>query len=183
MKTLSKLSFIFILVGALGFAQSQNPSAPPNQGPPPHHHMMGMGPGMPMGMGIPPGDWWKNSDIAQQINLTDAQTQQLSQIFTNHRAAFIQLRGNVENDEGKLRDLLDQDQPQQEQVLAQLGQLQADRNALETDFAKMSLEFRGKLTPDQWKKLRSVAKEHMMQFGRHRGGPGGPGQGAPPPPQ
>ena len=177
MKSLSRLSFIFIVVGVVGFAQSQTPSAPLNQGPPPRHHMMGMGPGMPMGI---PGDWWRNSDIAQQINLSDTQTQQLSQIFSSHRATLIQLRGNMENDEGKLQDLLDQDQPQQDQVLAQVAQLQTDRNALETEFTKMSLEFRGKLTPDQWKKLRTVAKQHMG-FGHHRGAPGG--NPTPPPPQ
>ena len=179
MKALSKLLFIFTVAATSAFSQSQNQSAAPNQGPPPpRHHMMEMGPGMPMGFGIP-GDWWRNSDIAQAINLTDQQTQQLSQIFSSHRANLIQLRGNVENEEGKLRDLLDQDQPQQDQVLAEVTQLQAARNALEKEFTVMSLGFRSVLTPDQWKKLRATAQEHMRQFGHHHGGPGGP----PPPPQ
>lgn len=171
MKLSPRLLLIFIFAAA--FAAAQNP-APPNGaepgGPPPRHHMMDMGPGGPM-MGIP-GDWWRNSQIAQELNLTDQQKQQLSQIFSSHRSNLITLRGNVENEQGKLRDLLDQDQPQQDQVLAEVAQLQAARNALEKEFTVMSLGFRSVLTPAQWKTLRSSAKEHM-HFGHHPGGPGG----------
>ena len=171
MKLSPRILFIFIF--ATAFAAAQTP-APPNGpgpgGPPPRHHMMDMGPGGPM-MGIP-GDWWRNSEIAQELNLTDQQKQQLSQIFSGHRANLITLRGNVENEQGKLRDLLDQDQPQQDQVLAEVAQLQAARNALEKEFTVMSLGFRGVLTPDQWKTLRASAKEYMHSH-HHPGGPGG----------
>lgn len=179
MKLSPKILFIIILATAFAAAQTTTPpSGPGAGGPGPRHHMMDMGPGGPM-MGIP-GDWWRNSQIAQQLNLTDPQKQQLSQIFASHRSNLIALRGNVENEQGKLRDLLDQDQPQQDQVLAEVAQLQAARNALEKEFTVMSLGFRGVLTPDQWKTLRASAKEHM-HFGHHPGGPGG--EPAPPSPQ
>lgn len=172
MKLSPKILFIVILATAFAAAQTTTPpSGPGSGGPGPRHHMMDMGPGMGPMMGIP-GDWWRNSEIAQQLNLTDPQKQQLSQIFSSHRANLITLRGNVENEQGKLRDLLDQDQPQQDQVLAEVAQLQTARNALEKEFTVMALSFRGVLTPDQWKTLRSTAKEHM-HFGHHPGGPGG----------
>jgi len=175
------LFIVMILAAAFAAAQTTTPpSGPGPDGPGPRHHMMEMGPGGPM-MGIP-GDWWRNSEIAQELNLTDQQKQQLSQIFSSHRSNLITLRGNVENEQGKLRDLLDQDQPQQDQVLAEVASLQAARNTLEKEFTVMALSFRGVLTPDQWKTLRSSAKEHM-HFGHHPGGPGGPGGGAAPPPQ
>jgi Spy/CpxP family protein refolding chaperone len=180
MKSLSKISFIVIVAATSAFSQSQTQSAPANQGPPPpRHHMMEMGPGMPM-MGIP-GDWWRNSDIAQELNLSDQQVQALSQVFSDHRTKLIDLRASVEKEEGNLRDLLDQDQPQQDQVLSEVAKLQGYRNALETEFTVMSLGFRSKLNPDQWKKLRAVSHEHMRQFGHHRGGP--EGNPPPPPPQ
>ena len=126
-------------------------------------------------------DWWRDSQIAQQINLSEPQKQQLSTIFSSHRANLIQLRGNVENDEGKLRDLLEQDQPQQDQVLAQVSQLQTDRNALEKEFTVMTLAFRGVLSPDQWKQLRSLSQQKMMNFREHHQGRGHEENGPPPP--
>ena len=188
---MKKLLYLFLslfLAVTLAAAQNQSetntPPPPSTEGGPPHRHMHGGGgfPGMPGMLGFGR-DWWRNSEIAQQINLTDPQKQQLSQIFASHRANLIQLRGNVENDEGKLRDLLEQDQPQQDQVLAQVSQLQNDRNSLEKEFTIMTLAFRGVLTPDQWKQLRSLSQQRMMNFrGRHEGRRG-PGPDGPPPPQ
>src|SRR5215469_4205774 len=146
MKFSSRLLFLFILAAAFAAAQTTNPPSGPGPGGlGPRHHMMDMGPGGPM-MGIP-GDWWRNSQIAQELNLSDQQKQQLSQIFSSHRSNLMALRGDVENEQGKLRDLLDQDQPQQDQVLAEVAQLQAARNALEKEFTVMALSFRGVLTP------------------------------------
>jgi len=180
MKTLSYfLSFLLLTIG-LAVAQSDN-APPPDKNIREHKMRMGGMPGMP-GLGH---DWWRNSEIAQAINLSDPQKQQLNQIFASHRASLIQAKGNVEIEEGKLHDLLDQDQPQQDQVLAQMTQLQTARNAMEKEFTVMSLAFRGVLSPDQWKKLQSVTRERMGKMFRmhHGGGPGGPGNEAPQPPQ
>jgi Spy/CpxP family protein refolding chaperone len=186
---MKKLLYLFLslfLAVTLAAAQNQNEtSTPPPQGPqggpPPHRHMDGGGfPGMPGMLGFGK-DWWRDSQIAQQINLTEPQKQQLSTIFASHRSTLITLRGAIENDEGKLRDILEQDQPQQAQVLTQLGQLQSDRNALEQEFTVMTLAFRGVLSPDQWKQLRSLSQQRMMNFrGHHQGR--GPGENGPPPP-
>jgi Spy/CpxP family protein refolding chaperone len=143
---------------------------------------MGMGgfPGMP---GIPGlANWWRNSEIAQQINLSEPQKQELSKIFSAHRGNLIQLRSNVETEESNLRNLLEQELPQQEPILAELGKLQMARNALENDFTVMTLEFRGVLNPDQWKQLRNLARQRMMNFRTHRPGRG-PGADSSPPPQ
>jgi Spy/CpxP family protein refolding chaperone len=178
MKNLSRFFMLLLLAAGLSAAQNAAPAA--DQGPPPrHHHGMGMG-GFPGGPGMG-GDWWRNSDIAQQVGLTDAQKTQLSTIFSNHRGTLIQLRGNVENEEGKFRDLLEQDTPDQPAVMAELGKLQSARNALENEFTAMTLAFRGVLSPDQWKQLRSLSREHMGFHHRPNGGPGG--DSPPPPPQ
>ena len=128
MKKLSCFLAFLLLMAGLAIAHGDNP--PPDKVIPEHKMRMaqeGMGgmPGMP-GLGH---DWWRNSEIAQAINLSDTQKQQLNQIFASHRASLIQARGNVEIEEGKLSDLLDQDQPQQDQVLAEVTQLQNARNA------------------------------------------------------
>ncbi|PYX98514.1 MAG: hypothetical protein DMG64_08665 [Acidobacteria bacterium] len=179
MKKLSYFLSLVLLTAAIAVAQTENPG-PPDKGV--REHKMGM-----MGMGGMPGmpalghDWWRNSEIAQAINLTDPQKQQLNQIFANHRTKLIQARGDVEIEEGKLSDLLEQDQPDQGAVLQQLSILQQKRNAMENEFTVMSLAFRGVLQPDQWKKLQAVTKERMQKmFFKHHEGEPGP---MPPPPQ
>jgi Spy/CpxP family protein refolding chaperone len=181
MKKLFFLSLLLSFAVSLAAAQNQNdPSTAPQGQPHPH---MGMGgfPGMP---GIPGlgRDWWRNSEIAQQINLDESQKQQLSEIFSSHRGNLVQLRESVETDESKLRALLEQDAPQQAVILGQLGKLQADRNALETEFTVMSLAFRGVLHPDQWKQLRALARQRMMDF-KMRRSEHGPSANGPLPPQ
>ena len=179
MKTLSYCLSLLLLSIGIAAAQTDN-TPPPDKGP--HEHgmrMRGMGgmPGMP-GLGH---DWWRNSEIAQAINLTEAQKEKLNQIFGTHRPNLVKAKGNVEIEEGKLSDLLEQDRPDQTAVLQQLQTLQTARNAMENEFTVMSLAFRNELTPDQWKKLQSVTRERMgKMFRMHHGdGPGAP----PPPPQ
>ena len=185
MKTLSYFLTFLLLMAGLAVAQGDTP-APPDKVI--HEHKMriareGIGgiPGMP-GFGH---DWWRNSEIAQAINLNDSQKDQLNKIFASCRTKLIQDKGNVEIEEGKLSDLLDQDRPDQKSVLDQLSALQTVRNAMESDFTVMSLSFRGVLTPDQWKKLQAVTKERMQRmFFKMHGPGGGPGKEfAPPPPQ
>ena len=176
MKTSSYLLIFLLATGGLMSAQSDS-QAPPDR----HTHKvvierMGGVPGMGFGH-----DWWRNSELAQKIGLSEQQTQQLNQIFSSHRANLAQMKANVEIEEGKLSDLLDQDQPQQDQVLAQVTQLQNARNALEKEFTVMTLAFRGVLTTDQWKQLQSMSHERMF-FRMHKPGPGGPGDGPPPMP-
>ncbi|HWY67305.1 MAG TPA: periplasmic heavy metal sensor [Terriglobales bacterium] len=175
MKTLSYCLSLLLLTIGIAAAQSDN-TPPPDKGP--HGRGMRM-PGM-VGMPGLGHDWWRNSEIAQAINLSDTQKEKLNQIFGNHRPNLIKAKGNVEIEEGKLSDLLEQDKPDQNAVLQQLQALQTARNAMENEFTLMSLHFRNELTPDQWKKLQSVTRERMgKMFRMHHGD----GPGAPPPPQ
>lgn len=176
MKTSSYLLIFLLACGGILFAQNDSQTLPDKANRKIVIERMGGMPGMGFGH-----DWWRNSELAQKIGLSEQQTQQLNQIFSSHRANLAQMRANVEIEEGKLSDLLDQDQPQQDQVLAQVTQLQNARNALEKEFTVMTLAFRGVLTPDQWKQLQSMSHEKMF-FRTYKPGPGGPGDGPPPMP-
>ena len=111
MKKLSYFSVLLLLMTTLAVAQTPSDSGSPNQDDRGPHARRGMG-GMPGMAGIPElgRDWWRNSEIAQQINLNDQQKQQLKQIFSSHRSNLVELRTNVETEEKKLAALLDQDQ-------------------------------------------------------------------------
>jgi len=149
-----------LIASAAATDQSAPPSAASSGEPPRHMHMPALG---PVG-----GDWWKNSEIAQQINLTDAQKQQIQQIFSDHRSNLVSLRGNFESEEGKLRNLVNQDPPQDDQVLAQVDQVTVARGKLDREFAAITLAFRKVLSGDQWKQLQNITMQRFLLFRRHR---------------
>jgi Spy/CpxP family protein refolding chaperone len=150
-----------------------------------------MGPGPVMVMRGPAmGEWWKNSELAQKLKLTDQQTKQLSNIFYQHRLKLIDDQAEVEKQDLELQNLLDEDNPNEKQVGARVDRTLAARAKLEREFTMMNLALRKTLTLDQWKQLKAIQSERMraggnMFFWRFRGGPEGafpPPMPPPPPP-
>jgi len=117
---------------------------------------------------MPPGNWWKNSEIAQQLQITDQQRQQLEKAFVEHRMRLVDLHADVEKQEIKLQALMDADQPADAQVMAQMDHLLAARGNLEKEFTAMTLNFRHIVTPEQWRKLQSFQEKghRMVMFNR-----------------
>jgi Spy/CpxP family protein refolding chaperone len=136
---------------------------------------------MPGRPGPPPFDWWRNSDVAQKLNLTDQQKSKLEQTFNQQKEQLKDLRDALQKEEAKLQDLMNADNVQDAQIVAQIDATQAARAKLQRNFAMMALEFRKILTADQWKQLR---EQEAMMFHHRERGPGDRGPGSPdgPPP-
>jgi Spy/CpxP family protein refolding chaperone len=129
---------------------------------------------MPGRPGPPPFDWWRNSDVAQKLNLTDQQKSQLEQSFTQQKDQLKELRDALQKEEAKLQELMNADTIRDEQIVAQIDATQAARAKLQRNFAMMALQFRKILNADQWKQLREQEAVMFHQRGRDRAGPDGP---------
>src|ERR1700741_931370 len=129
----------------------------------------------------PMGAWWKNSEIASKLQLTDQQVQQLENTFYQHRLNLTDLRANVEKQDLALQQLLDAPTPNDPAILAQVDQRSSARNQLDREFTQMTLDFRKILTPEQWKQLRTLMPAPgpgmMKRFGHGSGGPDAQGPG------
>ena len=169
MRTTTSTLFLLLAMACAAVAQDSpgQPGPRPEGGHGPERRMMRMGP--------PPFDWWRNSEIAQKLNLTDQQKQQLEQTFTQAKLQLVDLKAAVEKEEIKLQSLMNADTLQDSQVMAQIDATQAARAKLEKTFALMALQFRKILTSDQWKQLQ---QQDMMRFHKREGG----GPPMPPPP-
>jgi Spy/CpxP family protein refolding chaperone len=122
------------------------------------HHMAMMG-GPPMGMpmdGMPPGKWWKNAEIVQQLQLSDEQLQRLEKIFQDNRLRLIDLHASLEKEEAMLEPLTEADNPDESQVDSQIDKVAMARAELEKANTRMLLDLRKALTAEQWKKLQSI---------------------------
>jgi len=171
-RTLQVLFFALLVMSMPAWAQDAPPPGPGPGGPP-------MGGHGPHGPGP---QFWKNSDTVSKLNLNTTQVTQLDQLFTQHKPNLKTDMTNMRTADQALRNLLDQDNPDQAQVTNAANQVLAARAALERETTTMMLDFRKVLTAAQWKQLREM---HPMGPGfgggrkwGMRGGHGGP----PPPP-
>ncbi len=181
----------WIMIGLLlalpALAQMPGPGGPPMGGPM-GGHMGGMAMGG-MHRGGPGlmGEWWKNSDVVQQLKLTDVQRKQIEQNFLDSRLRLIDDNADVQKQELKLSALMSADQFNESQAVAQLDQVLTARTKLGKEYAMMLISMRRVLTPEQWKTLESL--HHRAPRGGVRGGvtgrgprgmgPAGPGPGGP----
>ncbi len=134
------------------------------------------GPPPPAGHDL--GKWWKNSEIARELGLSDAQINQIEQSFLEQRLKLIDLHAELEKQEARLQPLIEADQPDEAKVSAQIDQVLAARGRLEKANAMMMLSIRRVLTVEQWKKLQAIQQEHERMH--RRMAPFGPPPGAPP---
>lgn len=159
-KTLLLLAVLTLTMTAL--AQDATPGPGPVPGPMPRH--MGLDRMAPMppvrGFG---GSWWKNSELAQKLNLSDQQKQQLEKTFLDYRLKLVDLRADVEREELKLQPLMDADTLNEAQISSQLDTLLAARMKLEKTNAMMNVSMRKVLTAEQWKQLRSMREDRFRR--------------------
>ncbi len=160
--------------------EAPDPPAPPARGGPQMHGGM---------MRHEMGKWWQDSELAKKLQLTDAQIKQLNQTFFDHRLKLIDYGAEMEKQDMKLQNLLDEDMPETGQVSSQVDQVLSARGKLEREYTMMNLDLRKVLSVEQWRQLKSIREQlgpphhdfsHRMGPGGH--GPRGRQDGAPPPP-
>jgi periplasmic protein CpxP/Spy len=112
--------------------------------------------------GKPRGRWWTDPALAKKLNLTDDQQKRMDALFQESRLKLIDLRATLEKQEVILRPLLEADQPNEGQVLAQIDKVAQARAELEKANARMLLGLRRVLTVDQWKQLQAMQVQRPM---------------------
>jgi protein CpxP len=166
---------VAMLAGGAGL-WAQAPGSDPGIGPhrPPLERAMG-----PHGMDR--GRWWDDARLIDKYKLTDSQRKSMDDVYQQHRVALVDLHGTLEKAELAMAPLIQQDQPDEAKVLAQIDVIAQARAELEKANARMLFDLRRQLTPEQWKQVQADRAAH-----RSEGGPGpgarwhGPGTGAPP---
>jgi Spy/CpxP family protein refolding chaperone len=115
----------------------------------------------------------------RRIGVSDEQVQKIEKIFQDHRLELIDLHASLEKQEAILEPLIEADQPDESQVIAQIDKVAQARANLEKSNAQMLLAIRRVLTVDQWKKLRDLPGVAMTPTGARFGPPAAlpPGEG------
>ncbi len=148
----------------------------------------GMGPGPGFGEHRPPmerafgpggehGRWWNNPRVVERLKLTDEQRKAFDGILLAHREKLVDLRASLEKAELEMEPLMSADQPDEAKIVAQIDKVAQARAELEKANDRFLLAIRVKLTPEQWKQIRTFRANHGEQRGWERGGPRRDGEG------
>ncbi len=111
----------------------------------------------------------------QSLNLDAQQEQMLKQTFPPHRQQIKDLRQQLHQQRQQLYELINQPQPNEADIAAQITAINNVQNALEQEMARFLLELKRKLRPDQQELLLQRVGQRLCGPGcgppseRHRG--------------
>jgi Spy/CpxP family protein refolding chaperone len=129
-------------------------------------------------MGIFP--WWEGP-IAAELNLTDAQKQQVETIQREYRGKMIDGRAEIAKAELTLDDTMNAEPFDLRKATDAASKASDARNDLTRNMTQMSLRLRAVLTKEQWQKTRARSQRPGFAGGGIGGGRGdGRGKGGPP---
>lgn len=105
---------------------------------------------------LPHGKWWNNTEVATQLNLTDAEVKILDDMYVNHKRKIIKLYAGVEEEQFELNNLIDSKTLNDEEVLNQSKRLEQARSKLSTERFQFFLDIRKLLGFDRYQQLKSM---------------------------
>src|SRR5580658_251584 len=183
MKGMRVLSKMGLAVAVLGFAATVWAQGPPEGG-------LGMGPHRPpmereMGPRGEHARWWNDQRTVDKFKLTDSQRKSMDDIYQQHRLTLVDLHATLEKAELAMEPMMREDQPDEGKILSQIDRVAQARAELEKANARMLLDLRKQLTPEQWKQIQTERAARREAHGadgaggkwRGRGGPGAGGPG------
>jgi len=185
MKNSSLCCLLISLLSVSALAQSPSPAAPPQ------NQVFVRQSGGKVMIRNEMGKWWKDSNVAKKLQLTDGQIRQLDQTFYDHKMKLVDYGAEMEKEDLKLQNLLDADEPNEGQIGTQVDQVLTARGKLEREYTMMNLDLRKVLSVEQWRQLKSIREErggpdeHFFFYKTLPPGGPPPGPGAellPPPP-
>ena len=117
--------------------------------------------------------WWE-SPIVNKLDLSDAQTRQITATVSEYRDRLRELRAAVNRAEAGLESVFNEDPVDQKKANDAIEQISNARTELFRTTSQMDLKLRSVLTAQQWQELRSQQGRGTRPAGRRGRGPKGP---------
>lgn len=111
------------------------------------------------------GKWWKNSETANKLQLSEAKITQIEQTFLEHRSRLANLNAELKRHEAELRKLMQTDPINETLIQEQTENVSSARFALETANGSMMLAIRKVLSREQWAKLEEMRDASIYVVG------------------
>jgi len=129
---------------------------------------------------LPPGKWWEDQRLAERLELTAGQQQQIRDLVYAGARQMIDLKAAVDRAGLDLAEVVNSNNFDPEAVRAGYAAFQTARHKLENERFEMLLDVRQVLTTEQWQKLQELKRRMQQNRGQQRR-PGQRPQGERPP--
>ena len=117
---------------------------------------------------LPPGKWWRRTEIVNQLGLTEEQQNRLETVFRGAANDLIDLRAQVEKANIALRGELDQPQLNRQAIQRVANRLSEARAHLFERELMMLVDMRAVLTDAQWQRMRAFLDNPNAQRPRQQ---------------
>ena len=104
--------------------------------------------------------WWSNRIIVRQLNLSNAQVQQIRSVVSHYHPQLLEDRAKVLRAEQNLEDQFNHNPVDQAKTNQAIEQLIAARSGLTRSLSELSLKLRVLLTARQWQDLQRLRPAH-----------------------
>ena len=125
-----------------------------------------LSPTIATGQKVPAGKWWQVPRLADELNLTDEQKQQLDELHLNNRRRLIELKSNVERERLELGNLLESQTLDEVAVVRQFEKLENARTTMATERFRYFIQVRKTIGYDRFQRLKTVFREIRRERGR-----------------
>lgn len=116
----------------------------------------------------PAGRWWRLPRVAEQLNLSEQEKQQLDSLYLENRKKLIDLKSSLERERLVLEDIMDYEPLSEQQAFEQFRKLNKVRSILVEERFRYFLEVRKIIGSDRFQKLKLLADAFRKRdrFGR-----------------
>ena len=104
--------------------------------------------------------WWSNRIVVRQLNLSNAQVQQIRTVVSHFHPQLLEDRAMVLRAEQNLEDQFNHEPVDQGKTNQAIEQLIAARSGLTRSLSELSLKLRVLLTARQWQDLQRLRPSH-----------------------
>ena len=109
---------------------------------------------------MPAGKWWKDPDIAKELQLTPGDVKQLDKLFVKSRRQMIELKNRVEKEQFEYQNLMESKTLDEAAVNRQLQKLEQARSELNEERSRFVVAVRKILGSDRFQRLQQIYSEY-----------------------
>ena len=120
--------------------------------------------------GFPPGKWWKNRQIADELRLSADQQSKIESVWLENRRRLIDLKAEWDKRQLDLGDALSQATVDEAAALKAFEAVQTARAALEKTTFAMRIRTKNLLSAEQQQKLEEIAERARREKQAGRSG-------------
>jgi len=127
-------------------------------------------PAISMGQKTPAGKWWRMPRVAEQLNLSDQEKQELDERYVDNRRKLIDLKSAVEKERFELENLMELETLDEAAVMNQYDRLEKARAKIAAERFRFLLEVRKVVGHERFQQLKIRFKKFRKERKlRHRG--------------